>query len=344
MRRRGSGVTILSAFAGHNSNCSNNLTTNHTIEVDANDLKAFVSKTLAPHLHHNHEEEEDEDMIQQLNDFARELADHYNAQHQQLCNFSQQRDCPHCSKPRWDDFILKLQAAMASNPELPAPITADVHSWIGLLRQKQGDFAAAIPSYLKALWIHSSLALNASSSSLASHNSSFSSSFSNLDNTTSSSRQQQHEEQHVLLQIALTEHRLGLAYGKSGRFADATKLLHKALKEYDNLGLHAQEPVYVSCRSALADFEEALRLEQTLVRDTTSSEPTSLTAVAAAAHRPQRTTSNESSTSSTSNGSGVLKSSLRTSSARSATTFAASPSSAAASATQPNRSLSVSFQ
>lgn len=241
---------------------------NHTIEVDAKDLDVFVNQTLSPLVmasatNNNNEYSNEETagagatsrrLVEQLQVLTHNLAEHYQALGQQLCNApKQQQECSHCNKSKLNELALCLQSVIAATTDLPADITAEAHSWIGLLRQKQGAYEDAIKSYMKVLWLQSC----------------------SLEQE--QQPQQNKKPKHKLLptskansstqevKIALTEHRLGLAYGKSGRFSDAVQVLQDVLSKYEKAHVSPDQDVYKCAKAALADFREAQLVEATLL-------------------------------------------------------------------------------
>jgi len=91
--------------------------------------------------------------------------------------------------------------------DLPPELTAELHSYIGLIREIQGDTNAAIRSYTKALWILNRARLSWEHGE-------------NLD-----------DDEHAFLlnqQMALALYRLGAAYGRFGDYVKMQDLLNKA--------------------------------------------------------------------------------------------------------------------
>jgi tetratricopeptide (TPR) repeat protein len=99
---------------------------------------------------------------------------------------------------------------------------------VGLLRARQKRYDCAIQSYLKALWVQTS----------------------SVDARDS-------------LNIAITENRLGLAYGKCGDLLQAISLLEKTLEHYDKAKMKADHHCVVEAQTALLDFRSR-HLQQSL--------------------------------------------------------------------------------
>jgi tetratricopeptide (TPR) repeat protein len=74
-------------------------------------------------------------------------------------------------------------------------LVVDIHSCTGMIREQQGLMDRAIRSLLMALWL-------------------------------------QQKDTTNIVTVAITEHRLGLAYAKTGDYNNATHLLEKALNTY----------------------------------------------------------------------------------------------------------------
>lgn len=172
-----------------------------TIEINAEALEGLVVQTLSVHVRDCNDE-----LFEGLQEHVKQLSNHTRCQDHKLCNFQEQQSCTYDSNTRLNEIALALETVIQTTPSLPAHVTAETHSKIGLLRQKQGNSTGAIQSFLKALWIQSSLP--------------------SADTT---------ERKDLLWKIAMTKHRLGLAFGRSGNFKDAVRLLENALHDYQEL-------------------------------------------------------------------------------------------------------------
>jgi tetratricopeptide (TPR) repeat protein len=117
-----------------------------------------------------------------------------------------------------NEVITMLSAFLGSAPGLPSNLVAQVHSYVGLIREKQQRHTCAIRSLLKALWIQTSTAGT------------------------------------PLLEIAITENRLGLAYGMSGNYPQAISLLEKAIDCYVKMGVKVDHPCMINAQAVLSDF------------------------------------------------------------------------------------------
>mmetsp|Transcript_1675 Transcript_1675/g.2274 ORF Transcript_1675/g.2274 Transcript_1675/m.2274 type:complete len:229 (-) Transcript_1675:147-833(-) len=103
--------------------------------------------------------------------------------------------------PEVTDAVLNALGEAVQHPGLPVQVVACVHTYIGLLRQSQGEYLCAVQSLMKALWLETS-------------------SF--------------HPEGGA--QIGLTLHRLAVAYRKNGNNKQAISLLDKAMQIYTGCG------------------------------------------------------------------------------------------------------------
>eukprot|EP00521_Asterionellopsis_glacialis_P012429 CAMPEP_0195292948 /NCGR_PEP_ID=MMETSP0707-20130614/11288_1 /TAXON_ID=33640 /ORGANISM="Asterionellopsis glacialis, Strain CCMP134" /LENGTH=227 /DNA_ID=CAMNT_0040353545 /DNA_START=104 /DNA_END=787 /DNA_ORIENTATION=- len=103
--------------------------------------------------------------------------------------------------PEATDVVLNALAGAVQHPGLPVQVVASVHTYIGLLRQSQGEYLCAIDSLMKALWLETS-------------------SFDPEDG----------------IQVGLTLHRLAIAYRKNGNPKQAITLLDKAMLIYTGCG------------------------------------------------------------------------------------------------------------
>jgi tetratricopeptide (TPR) repeat protein len=100
-----------------------------------------------------------------------------------------------------------LAISLSASPVLPALIVYEVHSAIGLIREAQGQYTCAIQSYLKAFWVASA-----------------------------TSKIPQEELGCVL-------HRLGKAYGRSGKYQKGMILLEEAIGIYEKAHLNKEKCV-----------------------------------------------------------------------------------------------------
>lgn len=121
--------------------------------------------------------------------------------------------------------IALLSASLSASPDLPTLIVYDIHSLIGLIREGQAGPSAAIQHYLKALWIASST------------------------------------EEIPREQLALTLHRLGRAYGRSGNSRQGKSLLAKAIQIYEVCNLH-REPCMAEAKEMMQECELAIKASE----------------------------------------------------------------------------------
>ena len=127
-----------------------------------------------------------------------------------------------------------LTTILESTPSLPAPVVADLHSYRGLVNLKQGDHnVAAVESFTRALWLQSHLMRLASD---------------------------EQEELERLLDMALTEHRLGVAYGRNKQYLEAIDQMKYAIQSYERAQVGISESCYVSAKEDLHEFTEARQL------------------------------------------------------------------------------------
>lgn len=117
-----------------------------------------------------------------------------------------------------NQVVNMLSAILSSAQGLPSKAVARVHSFVGMIRAKQNKYDCAIRSFLKALWLQTS----------------------KMDTPA--------------LDIAMTENRLGLAYGNSGNLPQAISLLEKSLEDYEKAKMKVEHFCVVEAQSALADF------------------------------------------------------------------------------------------
>ena len=108
-----------------------------------------------------------------------------------------------------------LSISLSTSPALPAQLVLEVHSTIGLIHEAQGQYTSAIQSLLKAFWVASA--------------------------TTNIPQEE----------LGRVLHRLGKAYGLSGKYHIGRSLLEKAIKIYEKEHLDKE-----FCKEA----EEALKI------------------------------------------------------------------------------------
>jgi tetratricopeptide (TPR) repeat protein len=90
-----------------------------------------------------------------------------------------------------------LAISLSASPALPPQLVFEVHSAIGLICETQGRYASAIQSYLRAFWVASA--------------------------TTNIPQEE----------LGRVLHRLGIAYGLSGKYQCGRSLLEKAIEIYE---------------------------------------------------------------------------------------------------------------
>jgi tetratricopeptide (TPR) repeat protein len=93
--------------------------------------------------------------------------------------------------------MLAISLSSAFSRQLPAQLVLEVHSAIGLIREAQGQHASAIQSHLRAFWVASA--------------------------TTNIPQEE----------LGRVLHRLGKAYGLSGKYQTGRSLLEKAIEIYE---------------------------------------------------------------------------------------------------------------
>ncbi|CAB9528699.1 expressed unknown protein [Seminavis robusta] len=216
-------------------------------ELTAEDLENFVCQVLSQHV-----DDADTPNFRNLQYHVKQLAKHADQREGKLCHKC--RGCPFCSATFLGEIVLSLKTVIESTPSLSAKMTAQVHSMIGLLRQQYGDLKAAIRSFLRVLWILSSLTLDP------------------LAVQVEENEESVEERETLVWKMGITRHRLGMAYGKSGDFVDAITLLQTAVKDYEtyeaNNGTPSltrpQKGIVEQAKADLDSFTEARLLEQAL--------------------------------------------------------------------------------
>jgi hypothetical protein len=205
------------------------------IELDTVEFATFVAGTISEHVVDGGEVKA---VFENLKHQVGSLCQHASSQGRKLCSFQEQKTCQLCSNTNLGEIALSLKTVVEMTPNLPANVTAQVHSFIGMLIRKQGNLKGAIDSFLKALWIQTSLCSN----------------------------EQVDTPYDGALDIALTRHRLGVAYGKSGKFAEACTLLEQALTDYQTSqgDSDKNKRLMVLAQAELDKFVEANEIEATL--------------------------------------------------------------------------------
>ncbi|CAB9529190.1 expressed unknown protein [Seminavis robusta] len=136
------------------------------------------------------------------------------------------------------ELALGLTSILESTPSLPASVVAELHSYRGLVHLEQENaYASAIECFTRALWIQSHMSKSSSSSA---------------PGTTMIASNASH-----LWDVAMTEHRLGVAYGRSGKYLKAIDQMEHAIKSYDKAGVGISESCYVEAKEDLHEFQEA---------------------------------------------------------------------------------------
>ena len=111
-------------------------------------------------------------------------------------------------------------------PKLCPPLVANIHSTIGLVRLLLDEHESAIQSFVKALWIESTL------------------------------------PKPNFAEIGLTNHRIGIAQGRLGDFKQAASMLEKALSVYRSAGMNENHPLMVSALNELEGIHHKLTLAE----------------------------------------------------------------------------------
>ena len=127
-----------------------------------------------------------------------------------------------------------LATILESSPSIPAPVVADLHTYRGLIHLLRGDqHMAAIEAFTRALWLQTHLMRMASD---------------------------EQKELVRLFDMALTEHRLGVAYGRNKQYVEAIDQMNYAIKNYERSQVGISEGCYVSAKEDLHEFTEARQL------------------------------------------------------------------------------------
>jgi tetratricopeptide (TPR) repeat protein len=128
-----------------------------------------------------------------------------------------------------DQIAIILETFVSSTKDLPPMVVAYAHTYIGLVRQHQERYPSAIDSLLKTLWVQTSA----------------------------------HEPAD---RIAVSSHRLGLAYGASSDFVQASSLLKKALQLYEEAHVPRYHQFVLSAKRGLAQFEARKEVKEALLQ------------------------------------------------------------------------------
>ena len=134
------------------------------------------------------------------------------------------------------EIELGILSVLEDNHSLPSSVVASLHSYLGLIFQKRDDNHSAKESFLRALWLRTHM-LRASTAQ--------------DDDTVRSD---------LLVDIALTEHRLGVAVGRSGQYLKAIDQIKRAIQSYENVNVGIGEECYCSAREDLHEFQEAYQI------------------------------------------------------------------------------------
>jgi hypothetical protein len=132
-----------------------------------------------------------------------------------------------------DDYLATI---LESSPSIPATVVADLHTYRGLVYLMRGNQQnnAAIEAFTRALWLQTHLMRLAV------------------------------EEQDVmvrLLDLALTEHRLGVAYGRNKQYVEAIDQIQYAIQSYERAKVGISECCYVSAKEDLHEFIESRQID-----------------------------------------------------------------------------------
>lgn len=123
-----------------------------------------------------------------------------------------------------NEVVTVLQHFLSSAPSLPSQLVFSVHSHLGCIQLLQQKYDNAIQSFLKALWILTSAI------------------------------------EPCLEQIGLCLHRLGISYGRNGKYGEAVNLLTKAISKYEESAqLNKDHPSLIGAKEDLSHFRELLR-------------------------------------------------------------------------------------
>ena len=135
-----------------------------------------------------------------------------------------------------NDIELGILFVLEDNHTLPSSTVADLHSYLGLIFQNRDDNSSAKESFLRALWLRThTLRASAAQDDDAVRND-------------------------LLIDIALTEHRLGVAVGRNGQYLKAIGQIKRAIQSYEHATVGISEGCYCSAREDLHEFQEAYQI------------------------------------------------------------------------------------
>jgi tetratricopeptide (TPR) repeat protein len=128
----------------------------------------------------------------------------------------------HDDRQNMEDVAVILSAFMdSSSPNLPTSVVYQVHSFMGLISLARQDNEAALSSFTKALWI--------------------------VVNATNNEIPQE--------QQAVTVQRMGMVYGASGQYREASNLLRKAMAIYEKTNIGTDHDCIRDARKAMIEFD-----------------------------------------------------------------------------------------
>jgi len=194
----------------------------HPSELDVAAFEDFMCRKLPSHVH------DDEDLLQSVIKGAKDLLSHSELQDSQAL-LSKNSDHSHSNQaPSLQDLEVGLMSILDYTPTLPSNIVAQLHSYRGLLFEKLQDPVNASDCFMRALWIQT-------------HSFRSNHKIQNEDHTTANTTAgtgTSHENNYseaamaAYLEIATTEHRLGVALGKAKQFQKAMDQIQHALVSY----------------------------------------------------------------------------------------------------------------
>ena len=181
------------------------------------------------------------------------------------------------------EIEVALLTVLQNCPTLPSYVIADIHTYLGLIYQARENFSVAQESFLRALWIRSSMLRFADPTHCATATNSMTNSSSRCNatatTTTASSTRNgtcdkvgnqndtflcmcghRHAKIDLRVDIALAEHRLGLVAGKNGHYVKAIEQLEQAIESYKDAHVGISEGCYVMARTQLHEFQEQYQL------------------------------------------------------------------------------------